>query len=85
MQLGGFIFLKLNYVDNVNSQADLTILAIGESTTFGYGIPQKDSYPNQLEGLLNEKLNISVRVSKFRLITFYISTNNSKNSKVYIW
>lgn len=31
------------------------ILAIGESTTAGYGVPAADSYPSQLQRLIDEK------------------------------
>lgn len=34
-------------------KTEQTILALGDSLTIGYGLPETDSYPSQLETKLN--------------------------------
>lgn len=41
-------------VVGVASLSGKIILALGDSLTIGYGLPESDSYPSQLEGKLRE-------------------------------
>lgn len=43
-------------------QGEVTILAVGDSLTEGYQVPESDSYPSVLQRLLSKKLSKTVKV-----------------------
>jgi lysophospholipase L1-like esterase len=65
LRLGGFLLLLPRYLTQnapPESSAEFRILAIGESTTFGFGIDPEKAYPKQLERLLEERKGLEVTV-----------------------
>jgi Flp pilus assembly protein TadD len=72
LRLSGWFFLSLQEVRNRRSLARGTyrILALGESTT---ALGESDSWPSQLEGILNEQ----VRDIRFSVINKAVSSTNS--------
>ena len=62
LRVGGFIFSSLQEYRNISSikkKSEYRIMCLGESTT---AIGGEDSYPSQLEEILNER-NIGIRFS----------------------
>ena len=56
--LGGFVSISLGAAKATDM---VRILALGDSLTAGYGLPQKDSFPSQLErALLNKGISAKV-------------------------
>jgi lysophospholipase L1-like esterase len=64
LRLAGGALLLARHFDRpaVEDAPWLRILAIGESTTFGWGIDPKNAYPQQLEKLIRDRLGIPVTV-----------------------
>jgi acyl-CoA thioesterase I len=53
--MAGFMVFNTSVAEAQPDDDRPVILAIGESTTAGYGVPAGDSYPSQLQRLIDEK------------------------------
>jgi lysophospholipase L1-like esterase len=65
LRLGGFLLLLPRYLTQnaaQESETEFRILAIGESTTFGFGVGPEKAYPKRLEQLLRERKGLDVTV-----------------------
>lgn len=63
----GFFFTVKISPQNLYKSDNFIILCFGDSHTFGMGAPPNESYPKQLEGILNKKESLRNRIKLVNL------------------
>lgn len=83
LRIAGFAYLKGNHqrqdIQNQKKEANtFTILCLGDSHTYGFGVESKNNYPSQLENLLNSRFETKELSHKaFKVINKGIVTQNT--------